>query len=155
MKLRLLALGHKLPGWVAEGYAHYARRLPPEFELELVELKPEPRDRGRTVEQMLAAEALRAAPSLRGWHVVALDERGRTADSAAFARQLGQWRDRSLSVVFVIGSADGLADSLKTNADVIMSLSPLTFPHPLARVVLAEQIYRATSLLQGHPYHRE
>jgi 23S rRNA (pseudouridine1915-N3)-methyltransferase len=155
MKIRIVAIGHRMPAWVAAGFDDYARRLPREFALELVELKPEPRDRGRSVEQMLAAEAGRIAAASKGCHVVALDERGERWTTARLAKTLRDWRDGALPVAFVIGSADGLAEPVKRNAKVIMSLSALTLPHGLVRVLLAEQIYRATSLARGHPYHRE
>ena len=155
MKIRIVALGHRMPAWVTAGFDDYARRLPREFALELVELKPEPRDRGRSVEQMLDAEARRIAAASKGCHVVALDERGERCTTARLARALRDWRDRAQPVAFVIGSADGLAESVKHDANVIMSLSALTLPHGLVRVLLAEQIYRATSLARGHPYHRE
>ncbi|HTR58842.1 MAG TPA: 23S rRNA (pseudouridine(1915)-N(3))-methyltransferase RlmH [Casimicrobiaceae bacterium] len=155
MKIRIVALGHRMPAWVTAGFDDYARRLPREFALELVELKPEPRDRGRSVEQMLHAEARRIAAASKGCHVVALEERGERWTTARLARALREWRDRAQPVAFVIGSADGLAESVKRDANVIMSLSALTLPHGLVRVLLAEQIYRATSLARGHPYHRE
>jgi 23S rRNA (pseudouridine1915-N3)-methyltransferase len=155
MKIRIVALGHRMPTWVAAGFDDYARRLPREFALELAEIKPEPRDRGATVEQILTAEARRIASATKGFHRVALDERGERWTTARLADRLGAWRDGAIDVAFVIGSADGLAASVKHNADVVVSLSALTLPHSLVRVLLAEQIYRAASLLKGHPYHRE
>lgn len=155
MKIRIVALGHRVPEWVTAGFDDYVRRLPRGFALELIEIKPEPRDRGRSVPQILAAEAKRVAAATKDRHMVALDERGERWTTARFAERLGDWRNSALDVAFVIGSADGLAESLKHNANVIMSLSALTLPHGLARVLLAEQIYRAASLLGGHPYHRE
>ena len=155
MKIRIVALGHRMPAWVAAGFDDYARRMPREFALELFEVKPEPRDRGNSVEQIRAAEARRIAAATKGYHVVALDERGEPWATARFAQALNDWRNRALRVAFVIGSADGLAESVKRNANVIMALSALTLPHGLVRVLLAEQLYRATSLLRGHPYHRE
>src|SRR5215468_3625096 len=110
MKIRIVALGHRMPAWVAAGFDDYARRLPREFALELLELKPEPRDRGRSVEQMLAAEAKRIAGATKGSHVVALDERGERWSTARLAQALRDWRDRGLDVALVIGSADGLAE---------------------------------------------
>src|SRR5437764_8814980 len=155
MKLRIAALGHRLPSWVADAYAEYARRMPRTMSLELVEIKPAPRARGKSIEQLLALEATTIAAVTRGFHVVALDERGRAWTTADLARNLNGWRDSALHVAFVIGSADGLADRVKREANVVVSLSALTLPHGLARVILAEQLYRAASLLQGHPYHRE
>jgi len=155
MKIRIVALGHRMPEWVTAGFDHYAQRLPRELALDLIEIKPEPRDRGRSVAQMLTAEAKRVAAATRGRYTVALDERGERWTTARFAGRLRDWRDNALEVAFVIGSADGLAQELKRNANVIVSLSALTLPHGLARVLLVEQLYRAASLFGGHPYHRQ
>jgi len=155
MKIRIVALGHRMPAWVNAAFDDYARRLPREFALELLELKPEPRDRAKTVARVLAAEAERIAAATKGFLVVALDERGEAWATSQLAEKLRAWRDNASPVAFVIGSADGLAGTVKRNADVIMALSALTLPHGLARIVLAEQIYRSASLLRGHPYHRE
>jgi len=133
----------------------YARRLPRDVVLEIRALRPEPRGRGRTTAQILAAEAKTIAAATIGFQTVALDEHGEPWTSVRLAHSLGRWRDESIPVAFVIGSADGLSESVKRNANVIMSLSALTLPHALVRVVLIEQIYRATSILSGHPYHRE
>ena len=155
MNLCVVALGHRMPGWVAAGWNEYARRLPHDFMLDLVELKPEPRDRGRPVPQLLAAEALRIGAACRGARVVALDERGQAWSTRALADRLARWRDEAQDVAFVIGSADGLADTVKQAAAAVVALSALTLPHGLVRVIVAEQVYRATTLLAGHPYHRD
>jgi len=155
MNLRVVALGHRMPAWIAAGWVDYARRLPREFSLELVELKPEPRAGGKPVAQLLAAEAVRIAAACKDALVVALDERGRSWTTRALADRLARWRDDARSVAFVIGSADGLADGVKQGAAEVVSLSALTLPHGLVRVIVAEQIYRAASLLTGHPYHRD
>jgi 23S rRNA (pseudouridine1915-N3)-methyltransferase len=155
MKLRVIALGHRMPAWVTAGWDDYARRLPREFALELVALKPEPRERGKTIPQLLAAEAARIAAAGKGALIVALDERGRPWTTRALADHVARWRDEALDVAFVIGSADGLADAVTRGASATVALSALTLPHGLVRVLLAEQLYRAASLLTGHPYHRE
>jgi 23S rRNA (pseudouridine1915-N3)-methyltransferase len=155
MKLRIVALGHRLPAWANAAFDDYARRLPRAFALDLVELKPEARDRGRSVAQILAAEAERIAAASVGFDVVALDEHGETWSTAQLARKLVSWRDSTRAIAFVVGSADGLAPAVKRNAHAVLSLSALTLPHSLARVLLAEQLYRAVSLHLGHPYHRE
>ena len=155
MKLRVVALGHRMPAWVAAGFDDYAKRLPRDLALELVELKPEPRERGRTVAQMLAAEAARIAAACAGYRIVALDERGAAWSTRDFASQLARWRDAGDDVAFVIGSADGLHADVKAHAAAVVALSAMTLPHGLVRVLLAEQIYRAYSLLAGHPYHRD
>ena len=155
MKLRVVALGHRMPAWVTAGWDDYARRMPPDFALELVELKPEPRDRGKTVPQMLAAEAVRITAACKGARTVALDEQGQPWTTRRLAETLSTWRDEARDTAFVIGSADGLAESVKRDAHAIVALSALTLPHGLVRVLVAEQLYRAASLLSGHPYHRE
>ena len=155
MKLRVVALGQRMPAWVDAGWDDYARRMPREFALELVPLKPEPRDRGKAVAQLLAAEALQIAAASRNACVVALDEGGDPWTTRLFAENLARWRDDARDVAFVIGSADGLAESVKRAASAIVAVSALTLPHGLVRVVVAEQLYRAVSLLSGHPYHRE
>ena len=155
MRVRIVALGHRMPAWVTAGFDDYVRRLPRELAFKLVELKPEPRDRGNSVEQILTAEAKRIAAASKGCHIVALDERGERWTTPQLAQALRDWRERGLDIAFAIGSADGLSTDFKRNANVIMSLSALTLPHGLVRVLLAEQLYRATSLLRGHPYHRE
>ena len=155
MKLRIVALGHRMPAWVATGFAEYAKRLPRDYELETVELKPASRDSGKPAAQLLAAEALRIRAACAGYTVVALDERGVAWTTRQLAEHLQRWRDSAQDVAFVIGSADGLDDAVKRDASAVFALSALTLPHGLARVMLAEQLYRAVSVLIGHPYHRD
>jgi len=144
-----------MPAWVTDGYADYAKRLPREYALDLVELKPEPRDRGKPVAQILASEAMRIRAACEGFRVIALDERGKSWSTRDLAGRLARWRDDAQDAAFVIGSADGLDAALKSDARDVVALSSLTLPHALVRVLLAEQLYRAVSLLAGHPYHRE
>ena len=129
--------------------------MPKQFPLTLVALKAEPRDRGRTTAQMLAAEAQRIGSACRDARVIALDERGQPWTTRVLADNLSRWRVEARAIAFVIGSADGLAESVKRDAHAIVALSALTLPHGLVRVLVAEQLYRAASLLSGHPYHRE
>jgi 23S rRNA (pseudouridine1915-N3)-methyltransferase len=155
LKLRIVALAHKLPPWVAAACDDYTRRLPRDFALEICELRPEQRHRGKSAAQILAAEGERIASATRGYRIVALDEHGEAWTTARLARALSRWRDEGCAVAFLIGSADGLSPAVKRQADVVVALSALTLPHALARVVLTEQLYRATTILRGHPYHRE
>ena len=155
MRLRIVALGHRMPEWVRAGVAAYTKRLPREYALDVVELKPAPRDRGRTVPQLLADEAARIAATIAGARVIALDERGTPWSTRDLADQLARWRGDGADVAFLIGSADGLDPSLKARAERVVALSAMTLPHGLVRVILAEQLYRAASLVAGHPYHRE
>lgn len=154
MRLRIVALGHRMPAWVNEAVADYTKRLPREFGFELVELKPAPRDRGRTVAQLLADEARRICASCEGALIIALDERGAAWTTRMLAEHLTRWQAEGADVAFVIGSADGLYPGFKRKADTVLAVSAMTLPHGLVRVVLAEQLYRAASLNAGHPYHR-
>jgi 23S rRNA (pseudouridine1915-N3)-methyltransferase len=155
MKIRIVALGSRMPAWVGAACADYLKRMPRDYALELVELKPEPRREREPVDRILAAEASRIARANRGYRVIALDERGSRWTTAELSAKLGRHRDAGDALAFVIGSADGLADTVKRDAAAVLSLSALTLPHALARVVLLEQLYRAASMLAGHPYHRE
>lgn len=159
MKLLLAAVGTRLPDWMNAGFAAYAKRMPRELPLELVEIKPEPRTTGKTVEAMMAAEAKRIEAALPPrCRRVALDERGDAPDTRALAERLGRWLDGNDGygdIAFLIGGPDGLDPALKQTAHETLRLSSLTLPHGLARVVLAEALYRAHSLRCGHPYHRD
>lgn len=156
MKLSVLAVGHRMPAWVTAGFDEYARRMPREMPLQLKELKPAQRSNtAGDMARWLQIEAGRidaAAPA--GVLRVVLDEHGRMFATRILAKHLERWRGDGRDVAFIIGGADGLAPALKTGADLLWSLSPLTLPHGLVRVVLAEQLYRAASMLAGHPYHR-
>ena len=154
MKITVAAVGQRQPRWADEAIDDFIKRFPPDFAVTIREIKPEARS-GQPIERVLAAEAerLRAAITAGGI-VVALDEQGRDWTSAELARQLGRWRDASEHVTFVIGGPDGLAAELKRSARVLLRLSSMTLPHALARVLLVEQLYRAWSILAGHPYHR-
>ena len=150
----MVAVGHRMPAWVDSGFAEYAGRMPREARIELAALKPAPR--GGPVKRVLEAEGERILSALpAGCVKVALDERGTLVDTMALARRMARWRESGRNVAFIVGGADGLAESVKASADFVWSLSPLTLPHGLARVVLAEQLYRAHSILHNHPYHRE
>jgi len=150
-----VAVGTRLPEWMNVGFADYARRMPRELPLELVEIKPEPRSSGKPVEALQAAEAQRISAALPPrCRRIALDERGETLDTRGLAARLERWQAGGDDVAFLIGGPDGLAPQLKEAAHECLRLSALTLPHGLARVVLAEALYRAHSLRAGHPYHR-
>lgn len=156
MRLIVAAVGNRLPEWMNAGFAEYARRMPRELPLELVEIKPEPRTTGKTVEAMMAAEAKRIEAALPArCRRIALDERGEAPDTQALAKRLGQWLEGGDDIAFLVGGPDGLDPALKAGAHEKLRLSSLTLPHGLARVVLAEALYRAYSLRCGHPYHRD
>ncbi len=156
MKLSIIAVGHKMPDWIATGCAEYVKRMPRELTVQVIEIKPEPRSGGKTREQLTAAECSRIEAALpAGARIVALDERGADLTTMKLAQRLEQWMGEGRDAVLLIGGADGLADSLKQRADDMIRLSSMTLPHALARVLLCEQLYRAASLIKGHPYHRE
>jgi len=156
MRVSVVSVGHKMPAWIQSGYGEYVKRLPPEIKVELVELKPEEKTSGKTVEKAKALEGERILAAIpEGATVYALDEKGRPVTTQGLSVMLAQWMRDATHPVFVIGGADGLSDEVRTRADKLLSLSALTLPHGLARVVLAEQLYRAWSILASHPYHRE
>lgn len=154
MRLTIVALGHRMPAWVDAAVADYAKRLPRDWNFALRELKPEARDRGRSVQQLLGAEAEAILQATRGATLVACDERGAAWTTRQLAERIARWRDDDADVAFVIGSADGLAPEVKAAAAAQVALSAMTLPHGLVRVLLAEQLYRSCSLIAGHPYHR-
>jgi 23S rRNA (pseudouridine1915-N3)-methyltransferase len=156
VRITILAVGHKAPGWVQEGFTEYARRMPPEARLELVELKPEERGAGRAVERARTLEGERILAALpQGATLLALDERGKAVTTQGLSVMLSDWMRDGSHPAFAIGGADGLSDEVKARASKLVSLSALTLPHALVRVVLAEQLYRAWSIIARHPYHRE
>jgi len=155
MRIRVVSVGHRLPEWLKAGFEHYAKRLPREWAFEAVELRSEPRDGSRTVTQMLTAEAARISRATAGRRVIALDEHGVSFTTSTFAETLRKWQRTGDDLAFVIGSADGLADSIKAGARSTIALSAMTLPHGLARVLLVEQLYRAHTVTTGHPYHRD
>jgi 23S rRNA (pseudouridine1915-N3)-methyltransferase len=156
VKLLIVAVGTRLPDWMNSGFAAYAKRMPRELPMELIEIKPEPRTTGKTVEAMMAAEAKRIEAALPSrCRRIVLDERGEASDTQVLAQNLAHWQGRGEDVAFLIGGPDGLDPALKRSAHESLRLSSLTLPHGLARVVLAEALYRAYSLQIGHPYHRD
>jgi 23S rRNA (pseudouridine1915-N3)-methyltransferase len=151
MRLHLIAIGRLKAGPHAALARHYAERLTfPLVERELEEKRPLP---AAALREREAALLLAAAP--KGATIVALDERGKTLDSAAFAARLARWRDDGVGdLAFLIGGADGLAEAVRREAALVLSLGPMTWPHLLVRGMLLEQLYRAQQILAGHPYHR-
>lgn len=159
MRFILLTLSHRQPAWVDAAFEDYAKRMPREARIDLQVLKPETRPESAgaaAVDRLLEKEAQRVLAAIpAGARVIALDERGQAWSTKTLARSMEGWFQDGRDVVWVVGSADGLHASLLARADQQVSLSGLTLPHGLVRVVLAEQLYRALSLLRGHPYHRE
>ena len=153
MKIKLITVGRKPADWLQAGFENYAKRMPKDMQLQLIELTPK---KHKDVKKALLEESqliLKQIDNL-DW-VVVLDERGKMLDSKQLALQIERWREESITVVFVVGSVDGLHVNVISRANQLFSLSKLTLPHQLVRVVLAEALYRAWSICSGHPYHRE
>lgn len=155
MRIHLLAVGTRVPAWVATGFQEYARRMPRECSLRLVEIAPGRRGKSGSVAQARAQEGRHMLAALpKDCQVIALDVGGQAWSTAALAGQLQHWLAAGRDLALLVGGPDGLAAECLARADLRWSLSPLTFPHALVRVVLAEQLYRAWTLASGHPYHR-
>lgn len=155
MKIRLLAVGTRMPGWVEEGVETYRKRLPRDFSLEIEEIALGQRGKNTPVAKAREQEARRIRERLKGdEHLVALEVKGQPWTTQKLAQQADDWRMQGRDVALLVGGPDGLAPELSAAAHSAWSLSPLTLPHPLVRVMLAEQLYRAWTLLVGHPYHR-
>ena len=151
--MRIVSIGGKPPGWVSAGFEEYAKRMPRDMRLSLVEV-PAPKH-GADVNKNVRVEGERMLAQIpSGDWVIALDAEGRVLRSEQLAEQMESWRMRGSNLTFVIGGADGLAEELRERADQTLSLSALTFPHYMVRLILAEALYRAWSISTGHPYHR-
>ena len=156
MKLLVIAVGHKMPDWINTGFGEYAKRMPREAKIEMVEIKPEPRTTGKSIPQIMEAEAQRILAALpQGALRIALDEHGAHMTTKQLAQQMQGWMRDGSDVAFIIGGADGLHEPVKNGVRQLLALSSMTLPHGMVRVLLAEQLYRAHSLLHNHPYHRE
>lgn len=156
MRIQLITAGTRRPAWERDGFDTYARRLPRECALTLVEIPIERRGANADVARLVEREGERMlAKVARGARVVALDERGTAFDTRALAARLQAWLTEGRDLALLVGGPDGLAPACTSAAELRWSLSPLTFPHGLARILVAEQIYRAWTVLTGHPYHRD
>lgn len=155
MKLKILSVGHKMPSWVDLGCAEYLKRMPKELVTEIIEIKPDKRASGKNSEVVQEAEAKRILEVAGKDYLVVLDERGQEVTSLQLATKMEHWQTLGKDLSLVIGGADGLHADLKQKADWLWSLSKLTMPHGMVRVMLCEQLYRAYSVTQHHPYHKE
>ena len=156
MRFYIIAVGHKMPDWITAGFDEYAKRMPREAKIELLEIRAEPRTSGKSVTQIMGAEAQRIHAALpQNCLRIALDERGVQLTTKQFTVQMQSWMREGRDVAFIIGGADGLHESVKLAAQQLLALSAFTLPHAVVRILLAEQLYRAYSLMHNHPYHRE
>lgn len=155
MQIHLIAVGDKMPRWVQDGYDEYAKRLPAESALRLVEVAPGKRGKNADIARILRAETERVLAAVpKGARVIALEVGGNSWSTQQLSGQLDDWMNGGCDVALLVGGPEGLGEAARTAAECHWSLSPLTLPHPLVRVVLAEQLYRAWSILRNHPYHR-
>lgn len=155
MRLRLVCVGQKMPEWVSQGFNGYARRMPPELPIELVEIPMAHRGKNPDIPRLMQKEAdsILSAVGPRDL-VIALEVGGRNWSTEKLSNQLEGWQQDGRDVSFLVGGPDGLADACRARADRMWSLSSLTLPHPLVRILLAEQLYRAWTVTRNHPYHR-
>lgn len=155
MRLRLVCVGQKMPEWVSQGYTEYARRMPPELPVELVEIPMPHRGKNPDIPRLMQKESDSILSALGPRDlVIALEVGGRNWSTEKLASQLENWQQDGRDVSFLVGGPDGLAEACRARADHLWSLSSLTLPHPLVRILLAEQLYRAWSVTRNHPYHR-
>lgn len=155
MRIHLLAIGTKMPAWVVQAYKEYANRLPKECELHLKEIAAEKRTKNSHLERIKQKEADKLRDAIpANCKVIALDVNGKAWSTETLAANLQDWMMSGQDVVLLVGGPEGLTDELRKQADQLWSLSALTFPHPLVRVILAEQLFRAWSITANHPYHR-
>lgn len=155
MKIHIISIGNKMPAWVNQGFDEYAKRMPPELQLKLTELPPAQRSKTTDLKRAIKDEGermLKAVP--KNSDIIALDVTGRQHSTETLSAELSEWLRAGRDVSLLIGGADGLHSECLNRASSKWSLSKLTFPHPLVRVLLSEQLYRAWSLLNNHPYHR-
>jgi len=155
MQLVIAAVGHKMPAWIESGFGEYAKRMPHDCRIVLKEIKPVERSGSKTAETAMALERTKIEAALpKGARIVALDEHGKDLTSVQLSQLFTQWQQDGRDVAFIIGGADGLDPEFKRNADMLIRISSMTLPHGMVRVMLAEQLYRAWSITQNHPYHR-
>ncbi|PAU87686.1 23S rRNA (pseudouridine(1915)-N(3))-methyltransferase RlmH [Pseudomonas sp. WN033] len=155
MRLRLISVASRMPRWVEDGYQEYAKRLPPDLPLELVEIPLATRGKNADVARLMRREGEQMlAATQPGERIVTLEVNGRAWSTEQLAEQLERWRLEARTVNLMVGGPEGLAEEVQARSEQRWSLSPLTLPHPLVRILLAEQLYRAWTILNRHPYHK-
>ena len=156
MKLAIVAVGTRMPGWADVAFKEFAQRMPREVSVSLTEIKAEPRTSGKPPAALMALEAERISAAIAPRsRLVVLDERGDELTTRSLAERMERWMQGGDDITFVIGGPDGLDPALKKRAAESIRLSSMTLPHAFARILLAEQLYRAWSLMHNHPYHRD
>jgi 23S rRNA (pseudouridine1915-N3)-methyltransferase len=155
VRIKLIAVGSRMPRWVEDGWQEYAKRMPAELSLELLEIPLTTRGKNADVTRMIRQEGEAMLGKVQpGERLVTLEVEGRAWSTEQLAVELERWRLEARSVNLLVGGPEGLAPGVRARSEQRWSLSPLTLPHPLVRILIAEQIYRAWTLLSGHPYHK-
>ncbi len=154
MKLKIISVGHKMPNWVSTACEEYTKRMPRELPVEIIEIKPDKRADGKKNPAVQAAEAQRILKAANKDYLIACDEHGKVKTTVQLAAMMQSWQTMGRDVSIVVGGADGLDPALIKRADFCWSLSALTMPHAFVRVLLTEQLYRAYTVTQNHPYHK-
>ena len=155
MQIHIIAIGTRMPGWVEQGYAEYTRRMPPECRVQLHEINAGKRGKNADIARLTEQEGQRMLAAIpKNTQVIALDVLGRSWSTEKLAAQMSQWMQSGQDMTLLVGGPEGLSEECRKRGQAGWSLSPLTLPHPLVRIVLAEQLYRASSILKGHPYHK-
>jgi 23S rRNA (pseudouridine1915-N3)-methyltransferase len=155
LKIRIISVGHKMPGWVESACTEYLKRMPREATVEIVEIKPEKRAAGNSTENIQLIEAKKILEAVGRDFLIALDEHGTELTTLQLSEKFKTWQLSGRDIALVIGGADGLHTTVKQQANWLWGLSKLTLPHGMVRVLLCEQLYRAYTVIQNHPYHRE
>lgn len=153
MKIKIISIGNKMPAWINEAFDSYISKLNRDFTLQLIEINP--KKKFDSIEQKKMSEAERILSHLDKEFLIVLDEKGLQFTSQELAQKLKHWSEHFKHITFVIGGADGVHEDILHKANLVWSLSKSTFPHAFVRVLIAEQLYRAHSILENHPYHRE
>jgi 23S rRNA (pseudouridine1915-N3)-methyltransferase len=155
MKIHLISVGKNMPKWVCDGYEEYAARMPADYRVQLIEISAEKRTKHSDIQKICVIEEAKITAAIpKDAYCIALDRIGKTQDTKSLAKCLQTWHDNSRDMCFVIGGPEGLSRDFLEKADEIWSLSAMTLPHPLVRVMLSEQLYRAWTIIIKHPYHR-
>lgn len=155
MNIYVVAIGKSMPSWVSSGWHEYQQRMPADYQLHLIEIAAERRTKQADLKKIATKEENKLIDAIpKGAICVALDRTGKTIDTKTLAKNLQTWHDISQDICFIIGGPEGLSDSFLRQSDRIWSLSALTLPHPMVRLILSEQIFRAWSIIVNHPYHR-
>lgn len=155
MRVQIVAMGDRMPAWVQEGYKEYTKRIGAGLDIQLIEISPEKRGKSADLQRIMQKEAERMRQSIpRNNYVIALDKEGRSWSTETLAQNIADWQQDGTNISFLIGGPEGMSRELLQEADTRISFSAMTFPHPVVRIILAEQLYRAYSILNHHPYHK-